>query len=95
MIPIIDFNEVIRSVSEEVFDKIVTRTPRDTGRAQDGWEFSFDDSSSRATISNEVPYIGILENGWSDQAPNGFVRITLEEIPDIVAAAIDVQFQQK
>ena len=30
-------------------------------------------------ITNNVPYILRLENGWSDQAPNGMVTLTLAE----------------
>ena len=31
-------------------------------------------------VSNNVPYITALEFGYSDQAPNGMVRVTLAEI---------------
>jgi len=32
-------------------------------------------------IVNGLPYINRLENGWSQQAPNGMVAITLAELP--------------
>lgn len=31
-------------------------------------------------ISNSLPYIEVLENGSSDQAPNGMVAVTLQEV---------------
>lgn len=35
------------------------------------------------TMTNNVAYIRRLEWGWSQQAPNGMVRITLAEAPQI------------
>ncbi len=31
-------------------------------------------------ISNNLPYANRLENGWSDQAPNGMLALTVAEI---------------
>lgn len=53
-------------------DNLKSRTPIDTGRARRGWQGRA--QGTRATISNTVPYIELLENGRSRQAPNGFVR---------------------
>lgn len=33
-----------------------------------------------AYIVNNLPYIERLENGWSDQAPEGMVSVTVEEL---------------
>ncbi len=35
-------------------------------------------------LFNNLPYILRLEDGWSGQAPNGMVRLVLEEFPGIV-----------
>ena len=67
-----------QDLSREAFNRIKTRTPVDTGRARDGWTIS--GTPTDITILNEVPYIEFLENGHSRQAPNGMVRITLEEL---------------
>ena len=32
-------------------------------------------------VSNNLPYIERLENGWSDQAPSGMVAVSLARIP--------------
>lgn len=87
MITLPDFDKLTERVADEVFDRIVRRTPRQSGRAQDGWEI--DKTGDGIVIKNDVPYIGILENGWSDQAPTGMVRITLEEVDDIIKAQLE------
>lgn len=38
-------------------------------------------NNTRIFITNALPYINRLENGWSDQAPNGMVAVTLAEFP--------------
>lgn len=35
-------------------------------------------------IANNVPYINALEDGWSGQAPNGMLKVTLASFPYIV-----------
>jgi hypothetical protein len=40
-------------------------------------------------LSNALPYIERLENGWSDKAPHGMVRINMDRVSKIVAAAIE------
>ena len=40
-------------------------------------------------ILNNLPYIERLEDGYSDQAPSGMVKITLEEYPYIVQDAVE------
>lgn len=39
-------------------------------------------NDTRVYITNALPYINRLEHGWSDQAPNGMVQITLAEFPE-------------
>lgn len=38
-------------------------------------------------LSNNLPYIERLENGWSQQAPAGMVRITIARFPYLVEQA--------
>ncbi|MGV8864099.1 MAG: HK97 gp10 family phage protein [Pseudomonas sp.] len=40
-------------------------------------------------LSNALPYIERLENGWSDKAPAGMVTINMDRVSKIVAAAIE------
>jgi hypothetical protein len=39
-------------------------------------------------ITNNLPYSERLENGYSDQAPNGMVRLTAAEFQEFVAKAV-------
>lgn len=38
-------------------------------------------------LTNNLPYARRLEYGWSQQAPNGMVRITLQEFAQVLGAA--------
>ena len=75
---------LVSYVSKEILDRVQLRTPVKSGRARDGWEL-VQTSETEITINNNVPYIGLLEEGNSTQAPNGMVRVTLEEVPDIIS----------
>ena len=45
----------------------------------------------KITIQNDMPYAERIETGaWSTQAPQGMLRITLKEFPDILDAAAKV-----
>lgn len=54
-------------------------TPKDTGKASKGWSSTIT-RSQVATITNDVPYIGILNDGHSQQAPSYFVEQTLHRL---------------
>lgn len=77
-----DFNLLQQKIINHIFEGVTRRTPVDTGTARDNWE------KTDNSVSNATPYIGILEMGSSDQAPQGFVRITLEEIPIVIDSFI-------
>lgn len=70
------------TLCNEIFDRIVDRTPVDTGACQAAWEIYFEDENT-CIISNDIDYVSYLEDGWSKQAPNGMIQITLDEIPEI------------
>ena len=40
-------------------------------------------------LSNSLPYAKRLENGWSDQAPSGIVRLTVQAYSDAVKRAVE------
>lgn len=48
--------------------EIRSRTPIDTGQARRAWR------KRSGQVENRVPYIERLENGYSKQAPQGFVQ---------------------
>jgi len=56
--------------------EVKKRTPIDTGRARRGWQKRTQGGSKQ--VRNEVPYIERLEDGYSKQAPRGFVNQALK-----------------
>lgn len=52
--------------------EVRSRTPIDKGRARRGWQKR--SSGKDKIITNKVPYIGRLENGYSRQATSGFTQ---------------------
>ncbi len=116
-----DPNIVTRKVAMEVFQRVIMRTPVDTGRARANWQVSIgspvdgvlDDvnkipvgtpggsaigrvatvvdkhrGDDSIFLANNLPYIEVLENGSSLQAPSGMVKVTLAEYPGIVEDAV-------
>lgn len=89
---------LVRGVVSALFNEIQERTPVDTGFARANWyggigaEGTLDASGTAAAakagavivIVNNAPYIGALEDGWSQQAPEGMVKVTLLNAPQTV-----------
>lgn len=73
---------VIRRSHVELFNRIVDRTPVDTGNARGGWRQG--GTLEAYTIFNAVHYIRKLEHGASQQAPLGMVGISVAEFPKIL-----------
>lgn len=84
--------------AKELTKRIVQRTPVGdpslwkypphpnyvAGTLQASWSLTFDSTSS-ATIENKIPYGPRVEFGsWSTQAPNGMMRISNNEWPQII-----------
>ncbi|OYQ90422.1 hypothetical protein B9T10_03630 [Wohlfahrtiimonas chitiniclastica] len=85
----------IRNAAYTAFTKIQTKTPVDTGETRRAWAIA-KESDQHYVITNPLPHINVLEyglypnppkkgsgktiNGYSTQAPMGFVRISLEEV---------------
>jgi len=73
----------IAALQDELFEKIVRRTPVDTGRARAGWKPPEERREGKRrtwVIENDVEYVIYLEYGWSRQAPLGMVRISMAEM---------------
>lgn len=80
---------IVRRVAVDLHGRITLRTPVDTGRARAGWGLGEVPSvpgiqpitgHQPVYITNNVPYIVYLEQGSSQQAPIGMVRVSLAEI---------------
>ena len=80
-------DEVFYPVMEEVFQQIVDTTPVRTGYAQEQW--TYEDTGDGVAIVNECDYISYLEEGWSDQAPDGMVGPAMDAMPDLLSSAME------
>ncbi|MEN6621489.1 MAG: HK97-gp10 family putative phage morphogenesis protein [Smithella sp.] len=106
--------EFLKQFSQDLAEKIVTRTPVKTGFARASWypaindninppkldpqkkggyiqaDFSFRNAKigDRLFILNNANYIKKLEFGSSQQAPQGMVRVTLNEADAIAEDVI-------
>lgn len=79
-------DDALEEVNEEFAQRVLqavqalkTATPKDTGRASKAWSSTLT-SSEVATIVNNTPYIGILNDGHSQQAPAYFVEQVLHRL---------------
>jgi len=67
-----DFNSMVDDLNYQL--KLIT--PVDTGRARKGWrkprKAEIDQKSP--LLDNRVEYSGVLDDGWSSQAPRGIVE---------------------
>ena len=75
--PLLDLDVIKELLLNELLIRVEERTPVDSGNARNNWERTEDG------FKNETPYINRLEDGWSDQAPNGMLRLTVEEAQNI------------
>lgn len=117
-------DELVRQVVLDIYQRIVVRSPVDTGRFRNNWQIgvgapangtfgaprgkvgqdgagrwrdqagrfaraptaamvSLPGAGHRYFITNNLPYARRLEYGWSKQAPEGMVRITVAEFDGI------------
>jgi len=65
------------TTSSQVTDKNGGQTITKGSGVIDTFEMNTD---SRIIIQNNLPYANRLENGWSKQAPNGMVALTVAEM---------------
>ncbi len=77
------------SVSFDIFGRVVKRTPVDTGRLRNNWQITPNIVLGKTVlISNNMPYAKRIEDGYSQQAPSGMVKVTVNEFDSIVGRFI-------
>ena len=102
--------KVVRGTLIGMGSKIIKRSPVDTGRFRNNWQFSIDvpatgkdpgagneinlvNTANKMVagntfyMTNNLPYAERLEYGWSQQAPQGVVRVTLGEYKTFIEQA--------
>lgn len=67
---------------EDFVDVLIELTPVDTGFCSESWELVIDDDL--AVFHNNADYSSYLDEGWSQQAPDGITDPALEQFPDIL-----------
>jgi hypothetical protein len=73
------------SICEELFWIVVDSSPVDTGYFKDAWELN-QISDDIWEIFNPTEYASFLEEGWSDQAPNGMLQPAMDELSSIISS---------
>jgi len=65
-----EIDQTVRLISQDYFGLVKDKTPVKSGRAKRGWKMKKQKKFSYR-VSNRVPYIGRLDEGYSKQAPRG------------------------
>jgi len=74
-----DVAQMVRQVSQDLFDTLKQKTPVRSGRARRGWRLQRQ-GKLRYKVANRVPYIDRLDEGYSKQAPRGMTRPATREV---------------
>lgn len=70
--------KVTNAAAEELKNSMSNLTPRDTGRAANGYFVIQATSTTPAIIRNEVPYIMFLNDGTPKYFGDNFVQISIQ-----------------
>lgn len=74
-----DVEQMVRQISQDLFDTVKRLTPVRSGRAKRSWRLRKERKYSYE-VSNRVPYIGRLDEGYSKQARGGITRPATTEV---------------
>jgi|TARA_R110001632_G_scaffold26356_4_gene71301 mRNA-degrading endonuclease RelE of RelBE toxin-antitoxin system len=71
-----------KDYNKDLLDNLKKNTPVGTsGKARQGWKNKYNNEIGKKSkynlVENKVPYIGVLDTGSSNQAPNGIVKPAL------------------
>jgi len=80
----------ILSTVEQMKEELVLATPVDTGEAREGWQIQEVEGARYPTyeVINDVPHIGALNEGHSDQAPARFIEAVALRYGDAVGQVV-------
>lgn len=73
------------NVFADLRGELTKKTPKRSGRASRGWQKtgSFEPGRQQApqeVLRNDVPYVGLLEQGRSRQAPRGMIGPSVDAV---------------
>jgi len=72
------FQKLIKDVGNETIKVARAETPIRSGRARNNW--TKQDTRQGFEVENSVPYIGLLDKGYSKQAPRGIRKPTVRKM---------------
>lgn len=67
-----NLSKLVRAVALEADAQLKLQSPVDTGRFRSNWQK--DIKPLEGKVSNNLPYAERLANGWSQQAPKGWIQ---------------------
>jgi|DEB0MinimDraft_6_1074348.scaffolds.fasta_scaffold03445_5 hypothetical protein len=67
-----NLSRLVRAVALEADAQLKQESPFDTGRFRGNWDA--DVEPLKASVLNNLPYAERLANGWSTQAPKGWIQ---------------------
>lgn len=73
----------MNAFSRDLYLEIVKTTPKATGRASRAWtkpEKVSEADFEKVITTNSLPYVPRLEEGYSRQAPSGFIEPSIERV---------------
>lgn len=76
----------IQSLGEETLTTLHDRTPIDTGKARRGYRLEVNNDGF--DVINNEDHIVALDEGHSQQAPQGMNQLTLQEMPSIIERVV-------
>jgi len=65
-------SKLVRAMALEAEGQLKQQSPVDTGRFRSSWQKQIE--PTEASVYNNLPYAERLANGWSKQAPEGWVQ---------------------
>lgn len=68
----------VDQISRDLLDELKATTPVDTGFARSRWKKK--GSINNRVVENDAEYISFLEDGSSNQAPNGMIGPAIKKI---------------
>lgn len=73
----------LNAFNRDLYLEIVKTTPKRTGQASRAWSKPEKVSTAdfdKVITTNSLPYVPRLEEGYSKQAPSGFIEPSIEKI---------------
>ncbi len=83
--------EYVRKLTQILMQRVIERTPVDTGRARAGWngglgQMEDDGQTTKISVTNDVEYIIFLEFGTSRMQARVMVRNSMSQTRDDVGS---------